>query len=73
MSKRFLNIEHGLDNYEEYFDVSEIVFVKINHELIDTIENTWVYITHITFRSGVEKTVRLSEKGYGVLIEKLTK
>lgn len=63
MKNTIICVDHGMDNYKEYIDLDEVVFVQIYSRILDVKTDDWEHRARIVFRNGITETVVLS--GYG--------
>jgi len=68
---RFFRVSHGMDNYEEVFDLNEIIFMRSAWSPAKGVQESGTYKANIHFRNGIIQDVYLSELGYEDLIKKL--
>jgi hypothetical protein len=70
--QRFIHIDHGIDNCEEYVDLSRVIFITVYSEWHKGGE-VWEHHYCLTFDNGVEKTISLDDGGRDKLAIKLSK
>lgn len=63
---KFFHIDHGMDNYEEFVDISEVLYVKITYSYQNA---RHIYTTELTFKNGTIMVTKLTEKGYRKLLD----